>query len=131
MAPPAIRKLVLLTLLGFTGFAATLASLPWWTVRNGVPQSAAGLVTTVMLGVTLLAQFLVPTAERRLGTGRRHVPRLRRERQAHRERGSREQRAEEHRGTAAECCHAGPEAIFDYYRGSGPARFWLSRMPAV
>jgi predicted MFS family arabinose efflux permease len=67
---PAIRKLVLLTLLGFTGFAATLASLPWWAVRNGVPQSAAGLVTTVMLGVTVLAQFLVPTAERRLGTGR-------------------------------------------------------------
>jgi predicted MFS family arabinose efflux permease len=67
---PAIRKLVLLTLLGFTGFAATLASLPWWAVRNGVPQSAAGLVTTVMMGVTVLAQFLVPTVERRLGAGR-------------------------------------------------------------
>ena len=67
---PAIRKLVVLTLLGFTGFAATLASLPWWAVRGGASPSAAGLVTTVMLGVTVLVQFLVPAVERRLGTGR-------------------------------------------------------------
>ena len=67
---PAIRKLVLLTLLGFTGFAATLASLPWWAVHGGASPSAAGLVTTVMLGVTVVVQFLVPTVERRLGTGR-------------------------------------------------------------
>jgi predicted MFS family arabinose efflux permease len=66
----AIRKLVLLTLLGFTGFAATLASLPWWAVHGGASQSAAGLVTTVMLGVTVVVQFLVPTVERRIGTGR-------------------------------------------------------------
>ncbi|MDT7581848.1 MAG: hypothetical protein QOK35_3112 [Pseudonocardiales bacterium] len=67
---PAIRKLVVLALLGFTGFAATLASLPWWAVRGGASPSAAGLVTTVMLGVTVLAQFLVPLMERRLGVGR-------------------------------------------------------------
>lgn len=67
---PAIRKLVVLTLLGFTGFAATLASLPWWAVRGGASPSAAGLVTTVMLGVTVVVQFLVPAVERRLGTGR-------------------------------------------------------------
>ena len=66
----AIRKLVLLTLLGFTGFAATLASLPWWAVSGGASQSAAGLVTAVMLGVTVLVQFLVPSVERRIGTGR-------------------------------------------------------------
>jgi predicted MFS family arabinose efflux permease len=60
----------LLTLLGFTGFAATLASLPWWAVRGGASPSAAGLVTTVMLGVTVLVQFLVPAVERRLGVGR-------------------------------------------------------------
>ena len=65
-----IRTLVLLTLLGFTGFAATLASLPWWAVRGGASPSAAGLVTTVMLGVTVVAQFLVPAVERRIGTGR-------------------------------------------------------------
>jgi predicted MFS family arabinose efflux permease len=67
---PAIRQLVLLTLLGFTGFAATLASLPWWAVHGGASPSAAGLVTTVMLGVTVVVQFLVPAVERRLGTGR-------------------------------------------------------------
>jgi predicted MFS family arabinose efflux permease len=67
---PAIRKLVALALLGFTGFAATLAALPWWAVRGGASPAAAGLVTTVMLGVTVLAQFLVPAVERRLGVGR-------------------------------------------------------------
>ncbi len=67
---PAIRELVLLTLLGFTGFAATLASLPWWAVHGGASPAAAGLVTTVMLGVTVVVQFFVPAVERRLGTGR-------------------------------------------------------------
>ena len=67
---PAIRKLVLLTLLGFTGFSATLASLPWWAVNGGASPTAAGLVTTVMLGVTVVVQFLVPAVERRIGTGR-------------------------------------------------------------
>ena len=67
---PGIRKLVVLTLLGFTGFAATLASLPWWAVHGGASPSAAGLVTTVMLGVTVVVQFLVPMVERRMGTGR-------------------------------------------------------------
>ena len=65
-----VRELVLLTLLGFTGFSATLASLPWWAVHGGASPSAAGLVTTVMLGVTVVVQFLVPAVERRLGTGR-------------------------------------------------------------
>lgn len=67
---PGFRKLVLLTLLGFTGFAATLASLPWWAVHGGASPSSAGLVTTVMLGVTVVVQFFVPMVERLLGTGR-------------------------------------------------------------
>ena len=66
---PAIRKLVLLTLLGFTGFAATLASLPWWAVHGGASPSAAGLVTTVMLGVTVVVQFLVPDGGAPAGDG--------------------------------------------------------------
>jgi len=65
-----VRELVVLTLLGFTGFSATLASLPWWAVHGGASPSAAGLVTTVMLGVTVVVQFLVPAVERRIGTGR-------------------------------------------------------------
>lgn len=67
---PSIRQLILLTFLGFTGFAATLASLPWWAVQGGASPSAAGLVTTVMLGVTVVVQFLVPAVDRRIGTGR-------------------------------------------------------------
>jgi predicted MFS family arabinose efflux permease len=66
---PGVRGFLLLTVLGFTGFAATLASLPWWAVRSGVPQATAGLVTTVMLGVTVATQSLVPAIERRLGAG--------------------------------------------------------------
>lgn len=67
---PEIRRLVLLTLLGFTGFAATLASLPWWAVRGGASVSSAGLVTTVMLATTVATQALVPAMVGRLGTGR-------------------------------------------------------------
>lgn len=67
---PAIRQLVLMTLLGFTGFAATLASLPWWAVRGGASVSSAGLVTTVMLATTVATQGLVPAMVARLGTGR-------------------------------------------------------------
>lgn len=67
---PTIRRLVLLTLLGFTGFAATLASLPWWAVQGGASVSSAGLVTTVMLATTVGTQALVPAMVARLGTGR-------------------------------------------------------------
>ena len=67
---PGIRALVVLSLLGFTGFCATLAALPWWAVRGGASPSAAGLVTTVLLGVTVVVQFLVPAVEQRIGTGR-------------------------------------------------------------
>ncbi|HZI96686.1 MAG TPA: MFS transporter [Actinomycetales bacterium] len=67
---PAVRQLVLMTLLGFTGFAATLASLPWWAVRGGATVSSAGLVTTVMLATTVATQGLVPAMVRRLGSGR-------------------------------------------------------------
>jgi predicted MFS family arabinose efflux permease len=59
-----------MTLLGFTGFAATLASLPWWAVQGGAAVSSAGLVTTVMLATTVATQGLVPVMVRRLGAGR-------------------------------------------------------------
>jgi MFS family permease len=65
-----VRPLVVITVLGFTGFAATLASLPWWAVQGGASQSAAGLVTTVMLAVTVATQFSVPAVVRRVGVGR-------------------------------------------------------------
>lgn len=67
---PAIRRLVVVSLLGFTGFFATLASLPWWAVQGGAAVSAAGLVTTAMLAATVATQGLVPALVRWLGTGR-------------------------------------------------------------
>src|SRR3954451_23578248 len=38
--------------------------------RRRASPSPAGLVTTVLLGFTVLVHFLVPTVERRIGTGR-------------------------------------------------------------
>lgn len=67
---PAVRRLVAVTLLGFVGFAATLAALPWWAVQGGATLGRAGLVTTAMLTTTVLTQAMVPTMVRRFGSGR-------------------------------------------------------------
>ena len=67
---PAVQRLVGVTLLGFIGFAATLAALPWWAVRGGATVSQAGLVTTAMLTATVLTQAAVPALVRRVGSGR-------------------------------------------------------------
>ena len=67
---PAVQRLVGVTLLGFVGFAATLAALPWWAVRGGATVSQAGLVTTAMLTATVLTQAAVPALVLRVGSGR-------------------------------------------------------------
>ncbi len=67
---PSIRRLVGVTLLGFVGFSATLAALPWWAVRGGADLSQAGLVTTAMLLATVLTQAAVPALVARVGSGR-------------------------------------------------------------
>lgn len=67
---PAIRRLVAVTLLGFVGFSATLAALPWYAADNGATLARAGLVTTAMLTTTVLTQVLVPALVQRLGSGR-------------------------------------------------------------
>lgn len=67
---PAVQRLVGVTLLGFVGFAATLAALPWWAVRGGATLAQAGLVTTAMLTATVLTQAAVPALVARLGSGR-------------------------------------------------------------
>jgi len=60
---PAMRQLVLISLLGFSSFCLTLAAVPSWA-------HAAGLPTTVMLASTVLTQVLVPRLVARFGTGR-------------------------------------------------------------
>ncbi len=67
---PAIRKLLLITLLGFTSFDLTLASLPSWAVAGGAGVGAAGSVTAALLLATVLVQLVVPPLVARLGAGR-------------------------------------------------------------
>lgn len=67
---PAIRKLMVVSLVGFSSFDLTLASLPSWAVAGGVGVGAAGLVTAVLLLATVLVQLAVPRLVGRLGAGR-------------------------------------------------------------
>ena len=67
---PAMRQLVLISLLGFSSFCLTLAGVPSWAHAGGVAEAAAGLPTTVMLASTVLTQALVPRLVARFGTGR-------------------------------------------------------------
>lgn len=67
---PGITRLLIVTLLGFTGFATTLGSLPWWAAQGGASVSTAGLVTTAMLVSTVATQVTVPAVVRHLGSGR-------------------------------------------------------------
>lgn len=64
---PAIRQLVVLTLLGFTSFFLTFPSLPSWAVSGGTSAGSAGLVTAVMMATTVLTQIAVPALVARLG----------------------------------------------------------------
>lgn len=67
---PALRRLVVLSFFGFSGFSLTLASLPLWAVSGGAGAAAAGLVTTTMLAVTVGVQVLIPALVRRFGVAR-------------------------------------------------------------
>ncbi len=67
---PAIRSLLTISVLGFSSFDLTLASLPSWAVDGGAGVGAAGLVTTALLLVTVLVQLVVPALVARLGAGR-------------------------------------------------------------
>lgn len=66
---PAVRHLLVVSLLGFASFCLTLAALPLWAVRGGAGAATAGLVTTVMLVATVVTQALVPAIIVRLGSG--------------------------------------------------------------
>lgn len=67
---PALRAVIVLSVLGFASFFLTLSSLPVWAVSVGVPEALAGLVTTVMLAATVGTQLTVPTLVRRFGLPR-------------------------------------------------------------
>lgn len=57
------------TFLGFCGFAVLMPVAPLWAVRGGADEGGAGLVNGVLLLVTVLTQFTVPSLLRRFGWG--------------------------------------------------------------
>jgi MFS family permease len=64
-----MRSLVLLTAAGFGGFAALLSVAPLWVARAGAGEAGAGLVTGVLLLLTILTQPFVPWLLNRHGHG--------------------------------------------------------------
>jgi predicted MFS family arabinose efflux permease len=67
---PAMRALVGVTALGFASYCLTLASLPAYAVAGGASASTAGVVTAVLLGVTIAVQAVVPVLTARFGQAR-------------------------------------------------------------
>ena len=59
--------LVLMTVLGFSGYAALLPVAPLWAVHGGADSSGAGLVNGVLMLFTVLTQLVVPASLRRFG----------------------------------------------------------------
>jgi predicted MFS family arabinose efflux permease len=66
---PAVRALAGATVLGFTSFTLTLASLPTYAVAGGAAADTAGVVTAVFLAVTVAGQSAVPALTARFGVG--------------------------------------------------------------
>ena len=64
-----VRRLLIVSFLGFTSFALTLAALPSAAVRGGASPGVAGGVITVMLASTVLTQLTLPWLLSRFGTG--------------------------------------------------------------
>ncbi|WP_257944598.1 MFS transporter [Brevibacterium sp. Mu109] len=64
---PGMSLLVLMTVLGFSGFAALLPVAPLWAVHGGAGSVGAGLVNGVLMLFTVLTQLVVPASLRRFG----------------------------------------------------------------
>jgi MFS family permease len=62
--------LAILSVFGFSGYAALLAAAPLWAADGGATAAGSGSVNGVLLAATVLAQLAVPRALARWGTGR-------------------------------------------------------------
>src|SRR3954454_16461879 len=62
--------LAVMSMFGFSGYAALLAVAPLWVVRGGSTAAGAGLVNGVLLAATVLTQLAVPRVLATWGTGR-------------------------------------------------------------
>lgn len=70
---PGMADLAAMSVFGFSGYAALLATAPLWAVEGGATEAGAGLVNGVLLTATVLAQLAVPQALTRWGAGRVQV----------------------------------------------------------
>lgn len=61
--------LVVVSVTGFSGYAALVAVAPAWAIEGGATEAGAGLVNGVLLGATVLTQTVVPRLTRSFGTG--------------------------------------------------------------
>ncbi|WP_324611230.1 MFS transporter [Mycolicibacterium conceptionense] len=64
---PGMPALLGAVTLGFTGFALLLPAAPLWAAHIGADHLGAGLVNTVLMGCTVIAQLLVGRLLRRAG----------------------------------------------------------------
>ncbi|MFC7025465.1 MFS transporter [Promicromonospora thailandica] len=64
---PGVGALVLMSLLGFAGYALLLPTAPLWAAHGGADEGGAGLVNAVLMLATVAFQTAVPGALRRLG----------------------------------------------------------------
>jgi predicted MFS family arabinose efflux permease len=64
-----MQALIGVTVLGFASYCLTLASLPVYAVAGGAAESTAGVVTAVLLAVTIAVQMVVPALTARFGVG--------------------------------------------------------------
>lgn len=65
---PGMLALAVLSMFGFSGYAALLAVAPLWVVEGGATAAGAGLVNGVLLAATVLTQLAVPQSLARWGT---------------------------------------------------------------
>ena len=61
--------LAVMSMFGFSGYAALLAVAPLWVVEGGATTAGAGLVNAVLLVATVSTQLAVPRSLARWGTG--------------------------------------------------------------
>ena len=66
---PGMLALAVLSVFGYSGYAALLSVAPLWVVEGGATAAGAGLVNGVLLVATVLTQLAVPSSLARWGTG--------------------------------------------------------------
>lgn len=64
-----MRPLLIMSFLGFCGYAALLPVAPLWAVHGGADEAGSGLVNGVFMALTVLTQLVVPASLRRFGWG--------------------------------------------------------------